>query len=373
MPSSPPSTSAPRARFVLALVASLALAVRVAIVFAVPDVDTDAYGHFKIARSLLSNATNLDAHWVWLPGFHFFELALIRLGLALRGVRLVDAALGALAPFLVLDLATREEGGDVASQRVASFAALLVALAPVTARMATSAQSETFFATLVLGAAWGLARDRASIAAPLLAVACVTRYEAWGATLALVVFAIATRRRAAAITAGAGVLAIAGWIALRAAHDGAPFVFLRATRDFAGAMTPTFFGGPLFGDRVIDWLVYALGFPFVALGPIAALLPLGVPRAPRASIALAAGALAFVLASYAGGGAPRLDRYFTAIVPFACVAVARASASWSARRRAAIVATVALTTIVHLGVVVARGSERAEVLRGYEASADAYE
>src|SRR4029079_5522297 len=60
-------------RAAIALLAAFgiaALALRLAMSAALPDADTDAYGHFKIGRALLENPADLSVHWVWLPGYH---------------------------------------------------------------------------------------------------------------------------------------------------------------------------------------------------------------------------------------------------------------------------------------------------------------
>ena len=94
----------------LALAGAGMLAVRLAVVATTADVDTDAYGHFAIARALLHEPANLSVHWVWLPGYHYLVWALLFVtavglgpfGKELQGLGdcLVEGRQGGLVPVL---------------------------------------------------------------------------------------------------------------------------------------------------------------------------------------------------------------------------------------------------------------------------------
>jgi hypothetical protein len=359
----------------LALVGLAALLVRVALVLATPDVDTDAYGHFAIGRALLADPRNLQVHWVWLPGYHYLIWALAHLGVGFTGVRLLSALLQAAAPFLLYDLVARRGDEDPERSRpVALLAALTWTLAPITNRLATSAQAETFFTLLIVGSAWAVERRRAWLAGGLLAAACLVRYEAWGAIPALALYAFARRREppvglAAALLPAAAVL---GWIALRRVADGSWLRFVHETHAFASGVRAAQ------EQASLAWRVgLSLVLPFRVLGPAVVLVPIGLRRSLRIGWLVPGGVLAFVLASYLGHGALGLERYLDALVPFACVAIADgvvALGEMGARvrrgvlTRAVLVAT-ALTTAAHLGWMVHRAREREGLLRGYEAEA----
>ena len=51
------------------------------------DPDPDAWGHYKIARSVLAHPMRIDLHWVWLPGYHFLLAGLIGLGASFDAIR----------------------------------------------------------------------------------------------------------------------------------------------------------------------------------------------------------------------------------------------------------------------------------------------
>ena len=359
----------------LALVGLAMLAVRLGIVVATPDVDTDAYGHFAIGRALLADPTNLGVHWVWLPGYHYAVWALLHLGVGFTALRAVNALVQAGAPFVLYDLVARRGGEDEARSRaVARFAALAWTLAPLGNRLATSAQAETMFTLLVLASAWAVERRRAVLAGSLLAAACLVRYEAWGAIPALALGWALRRRGSPIVTGGASFLipaaVVACWILLRRHADGEWLAFLRTTQAFAS------------GVRAAQGLpaLLLLALPAIILGPPVALVPLGVGRSIRVGWLVPGGLLAFLLVSYAGRGALGLERYFTALVPFACVAVAdgalrvpeilrRVSARSAAR---AALVTLALTTAGHLAWMVQRARSREGELRGYEAVASGH-
>jgi hypothetical protein len=356
---------------VLALAGAGMLAVRLAVVATTADVDTDAYGHFAIARALLDEPANLAAHWVWLPGYHYFVAALLRLGLGFTGLRALSAVVQAVAPFVLFDLVARRGGEDPAQrERAALLSGLAWTLAPLSNRMATSAQAETCFAFLVVAGAWATERRRAGLAGSILAAACLFRYEAWGAVPALAIHRAIRRREGPGIAAFLiPAAAVAGWIVLRRLADGEWLVFLRETARFAGGVRAAQGFSPL-----LDGLLIPLAIPPLVIGPAIVLVPLGLRRAVTAGWVVPGGILAFLVASHLGRGALGLERYLTALVPFACVAVAygalrvpEIARRITARRAAgAALLALALTTALHLGWLVRRARARDGELRGYQ-------
>ncbi len=312
---------------------------------------------------------NLSAHWVWLPGYHYLVWALLHLGVTFTALRALNACAEALGPFILHDLVARRGGEPPErARRVALLAALVFTLAPISNRLATSAQAETCFTLLVLGSAWAIERRRWPTAGAILAAACLVRYEAWGAVAAIAAHRAIRRRDPIGASAFLlPALAILGWILVRRAADGAWLVFVRDTQAFANGVR-TAQGLPAFLPLLL---------PLLVLGPAIVLVPLGLGRSVRVGWLVPLGILAFLLASYAGRGALGLERYLTAIVPFACVAVAdgasRLPEIWprvSARTAAgAAIAAMALTMLGHLGWLVHRARARDAELRGYESAA----
>jgi hypothetical protein len=111
------------------------------------------------------------------------------------------------------------------------------------------------------------------------------------------------------------------------------------------------------------------------VGPAIIVLPFGIRRAVRFGWIVPAGVLGFLVLSHVARGALGLDRYFTALMPFACAAVAEgALRPPDGRPRMpgwAVLLAVGLTTACHLGWSVHRARAQAGELRQYEADVSA--
>jgi hypothetical protein len=194
----------------------------------------------------------------------------------------------------------------------------------------------------------------------------------WGAIPALAIHRLVRRKDPIGIASFAlPAAAVAGWILLRRSADGEWLTFVRHTRAFADGVRAAQALPP-----IVDRVLLPLALPPLVLGPAIVLLPLGLRRAIRVGWLVPAGILAFLLASYAGRGALGLERYFTALMPFACAAIAEGAlrvpglvprVSPRATAAAAILA-LGLTTAAHLGWMVHRARARAAELEGYEAA-----
>jgi hypothetical protein len=162
-----------------------------------PDPDTDAYGHFVIARQFLETPGDLAIHWVWLPLYHLLLAAGIALGAGLDQVRYANALLSTATPLLlwwgVARLSARASESPGA-RWLAPLAGVFAAAAPIVVTMGTTAQPESLFALLVLGVALLLALERPAFAALVLCAAVLLRYEAW------------------AVAAGVGALLLWRWL-----------------------------------------------------------------------------------------------------------------------------------------------------------------
>ena len=82
-------------RTLLALVVAWATWLRLGLITAGPDPDTDGYAHFQIAHRLAAEWRDLTIHWVWLPLWHLVDLACDALGGGFVAVRLVSVACAA--------------------------------------------------------------------------------------------------------------------------------------------------------------------------------------------------------------------------------------------------------------------------------------
>lgn len=354
----------------LLVLAVVAFAIRVAWIVSLPDIDCDAYGHFAAGRAVAHDPSNLDVHWVWLPGYHFFVALWTKLGLGFTALRLFSSTVQVVAPLLLfrwLRAATTDA--------IAFLAAALFTVAPLSNALAVSAQAETLFTCLLVGAAVALHERRFVVAAALLSATVTMRYEAWGAVAAVAAWLAVRRPGARAVIAVAAPAAIvAGWVITRRVHDGAWLVFLTETRAFAGGLRGTTETSP-----VVEAIRLPILVPLAVFGPALAVAVVGLRRAARmdgAAFAPALGVAAFLLASYVGRGALAGERYFTALTPFICVLVALGVDAIAARfggRRSlpalacAAAIAVAATTAVHLGRNASAARASASTLRADEA------
>jgi hypothetical protein len=362
---------------VLGLVGAVMLVARLVLIGATADVQTDAYGHFRIARALLRDPLDLHVHWVWLPGWHYALWALLHLGVGFTALRVISALMQAAAPFLLYDFCIRRDEHDdqdpEGAARVALLASLVFTIAPLANRLAVSAQAETCFACVVLAAAWSVERRRFGLAGALLVGACMLRYEAWGAIPALALQRIRRGREGPGLASFLPpCAAVAAWIVLRHAVDGEWLAFVRHTQSFASGVRHEMTNSP-----IVDAVLVPLALPLVAFGPAALLIPFGLRRSIRPGWVIPGGVLAFLVVSHVGRGALGLDRYLTALVPFACVAmadgalvVAERMRRASGRAARALVAVTALTLVAHVGWLVQRATARAAELHRYEAEVE---
>lgn len=328
---------------------------RLMCVHAGPDPDTDAYGHFSIARQLLATPLELRIHWVWLPLYHLLLAGPVALGASLDQVREANALAAGLPPLLLLWALARpkhEAPGSPGSATpqlpstplslVPLGAALLAAASPLLVQLGTTGQMEVCFCTLLMLAVALLTRERFGAAAAVLGALVLTRYEGWA--VAAVVSAVLLGRRlfartplgaggwACALGPGACVLA---WAALRRLGGEPWFGFILDNQAFAervldGAHSET-------PSAVLPLLRYLVIVPWRSFGLAAACALLGVgPTLRREGIWLVApGAaiLAFLTLSSLTRSQLGLDRHFTSVVPFA--------ATWIAHGLARLVAQLA--------------------------------
>jgi len=360
------------------------LAARVAWIAAVPDIDMDAYGHYGIGCELIRNPWNLAAHWVWLPLYHYLLAAVVLARGVFAHVRLLSAALIGALPLV---LYRYEMSRDARNERVAPLAAVCCALASIVNVLGISAQQEALFSMLVLLSAWAIDAERPVLSGWSLALACLIRYEAWGAAgvcLAqpILVHALVRLERAPREGTWAHVLfgrplsfavslpAIAvmlGWVLVHRAVDGTWFAFLRALYEYTHAQREVLSHG-----AVVDLLWFPLLLPLFAFGPALLVVPFGVRTALRPGYIVPLGILAFLLLSYAGKGSLGGSRYYGAITPFLCACMAhgvlRLVRGEAARTllRASVIASLSVTTAIAFVRLEKTASAQAEVLHAAE-------
>jgi hypothetical protein len=298
--------------------------------------DSDASGHLGIARALVSDPTNVAIHWVWLPAYHFLLAGLLLLGLSAEGVRVLNCALAMLVPLVVLGYGDRSAKANRTSRIAPWMAAALCAVSPLVNLLGTSAQQETLFTLLVLGAAWAIEERRFAAAGAILAVAALVRYEAWGAVALLVALRalgavpsiarwLPERLAAPAglplVTAWPSMLAVGGWLLAHKLREGRWLGVLHELYRFTHAQRES-------APRSLLW--FLVDQPLAFFGSVILILfALGARRAWRTSFVLPLGIYSFLLGAYAFKGAQGGARYYESLTPFVALGAAEGVCSLS--------------------------------------------
>ncbi|MCU0654100.1 MAG: DUF2029 domain-containing protein [Polyangiaceae bacterium] len=338
----------------LSILASTAL--RLLLLSAGPDLDTDAYGHAMAGRFLLDTPLDLRIHWVWLPLWHAVHGGIAALGGGLQEARLLNIALGALAPWL-LDRLLREATGD---GWLGAVGGALLALWPLGLGLGQSAQPEPLFQVLLLGACLCWERGRPGWTGALLSCAALCRYEAW--VLPPVFLALGWRgARARALAWLLPGATLCAWCVAHRAATGEWLQFLRLNQEFAREASQRL-GFP-WGPEPSLWRM-ALWYPVLQpaydlqvfaplpfLGAAVAWRRRGEGPLPGALVATSAAVLLFLSYGWMRRLNLGLPRHFFALVPL-YASLAAAGALALARRLQGAWATRALGGVLLLFLVV---------------------
>lgn len=307
-----------------------------------PEPDTDVPGHLGIAHALLLDPTNVAIHWVWLPAYHFILAALLTVGVSADGVRVVNCALAALVPLLVMGYgeSTLDRPLSGLARYAPWMAGVFCAVSPLINLLGTSAQQETLFTLLVLGAVWSIDLRRFALAGGLLALAALIRYETWGAVALLVGLraaggipairkrlpeSVARSCRLPFVIAAPSLVAIGAWLLAHKLAEGQWLGFLRELYRYTYAQRESLHRDllwfpvkqPLF---VFGWIVGALFF-------------VGLRRAWRPSHVVPLGIYLFLLGAYLFKGALGSARYYESLTPFVALSAAQGACALGSRWR----------------------------------------
>ena len=374
----------------------VAVGLRLALVSAGPDTESDAYAHHVLARRVLLEPTNPQVHWVWLPLFHWLSALVIRVGGAMDSLRVANALLLALPPLLVAAQVrhARSQCGSasdpLAWDAVPWLAGALVALHPWVTTIGATAQNEPLFLVLLSLLSFALSREARAIAAALLVALVLLRYEGWAVLLGLGVAALLPGRTrlygerwlaGAALTLAPAGVAILLWSYVRMRSGEALFAYLRDTHQFVQEARHDHL---TFWEALGKLPYYPAYLPYKSFGlpvvlAVAGLVPMLRVLGP-AFLAPYLSCLVFVTATWMTGGQLGLLRHFVSSVPLFATAIAfgleRIAARTTDRRIPRAAAIVALVlearhlrdSFVHeRRVVASRWPDRAAVVEAVRA------
>jgi hypothetical protein len=295
-----------------------------------PDPDTDAYGHYVIARLSFDTPLNFKIHWVWLPLYHAVLAVPVWLGATLDHVRSANAIAALLPPVLLLGFLRRRSGRGWQGASVPLLAALLTTLNPLLVQLGTTGQMEVFFCVLLVLSAGLLSAQRWGSASLVLSALVLTRYEGW-AVVAVVAAIWIGRRVSGRAALGTGALAcvllpaacVLGWAALRRLGGEPWFGFILDNQAFAEQVIerqPNTYGALGGLGR------YTVSVPYRVFGICAAFALLGLRRALREDgvwfVAPGLAVMGFLTLSSLLHSQLGLDRHFLSVVPFAALWIA---------------------------------------------------
>lgn len=349
---------------------------RIAYITHVPDLDGDAYAHYEIGRAVWRDPSDFHAHWVWLPGYHFFIAGLRGFGATFRDVRIVNALLQGAVPFLLLRYAR-----SVTASSSHLLAAVLFCLGSLPSMLGTSALGEVLFTLLVLAATYAIDDGAVSVVSAtlggiFLTLACSMRYEAWAAAAAVaVVWTVHASRagRAALRLAPAFVIplsSVLGYVVWRRVVDGRWLWFMTETLAFTTMQRHV-----LARSELYEALAFPVILPFKLVGPAVIILPLSLlgPWRLRHGAAVPIALAAFLVLVYTGRGILGLPRYYGALFPFMCLltalAIDRACRRHPRYRRvltALVVASFVGATLFGVGTTRATALDHQGELRAWE-------
>jgi hypothetical protein len=263
-------------------------------------------------------------------------------GLSANGIRVLNCALAALVPVLVLRYgeSTLDRPTSGPLRYLPWMAAVFCAVSPLVNLLGTSAQQETLFTLLVLGAAWSIDLRRFVLAGALLAVSSLIRYETWGAVALLVgLYAagkvptimrrlpepIARSCRLPLVIVAPSLLAIGAWLLAHKLTDGQWLGFLRELYRYTHVQRVSLHRGPLWFpvkqpcSSSVGSSSCCSSSDCGARGAQVYVIPLGI--------------YLFLTGAYLFKGALGSARYYESLTPFVALSAAHGACVIGSRRR----------------------------------------
>lgn len=297
---------------------------QVSFVLNVPDLDTDSYVHFVIARQIIGAPENLSLHWVWLPLFHYISAGLILSGAKFIFLRFLNIFFVAIIPLILFFFLYKQKNDN--SLFIAFVSAELCALFPLSTFMGTTAQPEPLFALLILIFIICVTKEKYILASIILSLSCMLRYEAWAVLVAASVIYVVEIKKNKKYFIDKRILiillpaaAILGWAILREPFDGKLFGFLFQTQKFASEVlyiTKPSGGGVL--KILYDIIYYPIIVPSVFAGVNLIFIPFGIKQFSKSNkwfLYSGVGVLVFITLSWIYKSNLGLNRHFVSLIP----------------------------------------------------------
>jgi hypothetical protein len=303
-------------------------------VIQIPDMDTDAYEHFIIARQILLAPKDLNLHWVWLPLYHYITAVAILLGANLTVIRFANIFLCSLIPVILFFYLNKKPKENTLFK--ALLASLICALSPIGIFMGTTAQPESLFVLSVILFCFLFEKEKYFIASVFLAIACMLRYEAWAILIIFTIYNLFIFVRNKKLKNAFNykqliililpAIVISAWILLRWKNDGKFLSFLFDTKVFANDTLKeesSFSGGIM--KFLNDLFFYPVWIPILFMGINYVFVPFGLLKTWRENKILVISGfsiLIFITLSWILKSNLGLNRHFVSLIPVYAVLMA---------------------------------------------------
>ncbi len=298
-----------------------------------PDFDTDAYAHHCISREIYLGNSNLNIHWVWLPLFHYIQVAFIALGLSMQALRFMNLVITAVIPVVLFFHLSKSEDKELPYSE-SFITAIVCMLFPVLILMGTTAQPEPLFCLTVLLFGIYFSKEKYFLSSVFLTIAALLRYEAWvlpPAIIFLVLWTAIFRKPGflkkelqglkPLISVLLPLIGMGIWTVARYYSEGIWFGFIFVTQGFANDVlkSTSSFDSGLF-QFVYDIFYYPLIVPYYLAGPIVIMAFFGIRRTLQRQkyiwVILYFVILLFLTLTWIKKSTLGLHRHFAVLVPF---------------------------------------------------------
>ena len=295
-----------------------------------PDLDTDAYAHYSIARQLyIEGKINPIIHWVWLPLYHYIQIPFIAAGFGITALRFLSLILGLLIPYIIYFYYYKDE---FAIKKISFRVSLICITSPIYILMETAAQPEIIFFLLLVLFFIFFDKEKYLLSSIVLGLGVMLRYELWVVPILFIVFYlfrkflshfhkfefIKKRKFILNIIIPLSLMII--WTVIRRITDGVWFYFITETKGFATGVIDATSSGNKLQSMFTDIYYYPAYIPYMLFGPVLFLSLFGLKNIYKNKsiifISINVLILLFISFSWMTKSSLGLYRHFTILIPF---------------------------------------------------------